>query len=113
MAELVTLADSIAKLGAIGLLALEVVLLVVGILRVGKLVDSERERATAAADKRVADIIIDRDKREATIVAQYEKRIGEVIDERDTWQNRSTSTDERLERLSAAFERITRQAAPP
>lgn len=101
MPEFIGLADSIAKLGAVGLLALEVVLLLVGVLRVGKLVDDERTR-----------IVGERDKRETTLVAERDRREGLLTAERDAWRDRSLATDARLDRVAAAFERLAKLPAP-
>lgn len=87
---LVAIAESISKLGPVAILVLGGLLMVVGILRPGKLVDAERDR-----------IIAERDRREA-----------ELAKERDEWRDRSLATDERLDRVAGAFERISKTAAP-
>jgi hypothetical protein len=100
-ASLVALASAIAQLGVAGVVIVGFLLMVQGVLRPGKLVDSERDR-----------ILLERDKRETEISAQRDRREAQLIAERDAWRDRSLATDERLDRVAAAFERLAKAPAP-
>lgn len=99
--QLVSLASAIAQLGVAGVVILGFLLMVQGVLRPGKLVDNERDR-----------ILSERDKREAEITGQRDRREAQLILERDAWRDRSIATDERLDRVAAAFERLAKGPAP-
>lgn len=101
MEQLVPLAGAIAQLGVAGVVILGFLLMVQGVLRPGKLVDAERDR-----------ILVERDKREAEITSQRDRREAQLIVERDAWRDRSFATDERLDRVAAAFERLAKAPAP-
>ena len=99
--SLVSLAGAIAQLGVAGVVVVGFLLMVQGVLRPGKLVDSERDRILAERDKRQSEITAERDRREAQLIL-----------ERDAWRDRSIATDERLDRVAAAFERLAKAPAP-
>lgn len=98
MAELLPILGAIVQYGA---LAVVLVLLIAGVLRVGKLVDAERE----AERKRIAE-------ERAAERAEWLRREGLLTSERDEWRDRSIATDERLDRVATAFERLAKSPAP-
>ena len=109
MAEVLPILGAVVQYGA---LAVVLGLLVVGILRVGKLVDAEREAERkrrddelAAERKRVAE-------ERAAERAEWARREAILTGERDQWRDRSTATDERLDRVIGAFERLAKAPAP-
>ncbi len=99
--DLVSTAGAILQLGVAGVVVVGFLLLVYGILRVGKLVDAERDR-----------LILERDRRESILVSERDRREAILTSERDAWRDRSLATDDRLDRVVAAFERIARAPAP-
>jgi len=95
--ELVALAQAIASLAPSALLALGFLLVVLGVLRPGRQVDAERARIEAER---------------AVERAEYLRREGLLIAERDDWKRRSIEDSDRLDRVSRAFERLAKAPAP-
>jgi hypothetical protein len=90
LAALAGVADSLAKLGSLGLALVFGILFLRGTIRSGALVDADRDRDDAVDAKR-----------EALLTA-----------ERDAWRDRALAVEDRLDRLVNAFERIAKTAAP-
>lgn len=118
-AATLAIVEQIARLGLIGTYALFIVLLIAGILRIGKQVDGDktlveteraRERAEWAEEKK--RLIAEGTAREEAIRTEYARRETQLVGERDQWRDRSIATDERLDRVAGAFERIARTPAP-
>lgn len=109
MAELLPLLGAVVQYGAV---AVVLVLVIVGILRVGKFVDAEKQRILDERDAERKRLFEERDRREAAIVAERDRREGILIAERDEWRNRSFALDARNDRLVGAFERLSKSPAP-
>lgn len=112
-------AETLARVGVIGLLSIEIALLIFGILRVGRLVDGETKKVDDAHAKEIAgweQRTKERDEewkaREARLIAERDAREAQLAAERDQWRDRSNHTDDRLDRVTRAFERIAKTAAP-
>jgi hypothetical protein len=113
------LVEQIARLGLIGTYALFIVLLIVGVLRIGRQVDAasaksdaERDRARAEWVVEKARLIAERDAREIALREEYARREGLLAGERDQWRDRATQDGERLDRVAHAFERLAKASAP-
>lgn len=109
MADVLPLLGAVVQYGAVSVV---LVLLIVGVLRVGKFVDEERTRLLRERDAREAAIIADRDRREAAIIAERDRRETIILAERDDWRDRALAYDARLDRVAGAFEKLAKAPAP-
>lgn len=95
--DIVATAGALAQLGVAGVVIVGFILVIQGVLRVGKLVDAERER-------------VERERAEER--KEWLRREALVVAERDAWRDRAVADGDRLDRVSKAFERLANAPAP-